>query len=685
MDFQAWTAALLAGKPVQIQLETTEQGPSLLLSLPDGQQKSIPLVPPVVLPPEKGPSLPAFPRSMHPLAVPAKVAGLPFPCPTNSWWENVLLGTNRIAPLPYQVSLVDNGYLLCYPNQIESKDGAGMAHSTTQWLQNLSLEIAETASSWKLLSSTLCSITVQWSVPAGQATSIIVQGSPYLSMNYQQTTPLLTSQHAIISFIGANGKWKIGLNNGQIWNLYASAPLTLSRPSPTQIQATTPYTGLLRLAIVLDPAEDVLLDQYAGSLLTGESLLQKEGGYFFNWKSTLPGLVFALPHHLESMQQPQITSLKRKSIKGEMTAILGNSWNMLEPAPGISWRAPRALTPSFLPLLQAQIQKDASFTPSSQKDTYFAGKAVAKLARIVLLAEEVGDTQSQTQALLTLKKVLVSWLTSSLFTYDSTWGGIQFAPAGADKAADFGFNYYNDGHYHLGYFVYALAVVARSDADFLKTYQDKVNALLFHYCNPGNPLYPASRYKDWYAGHSWASGLFDFADNRNQESSSEAINAYYAAVLWGTVIGDSQLVSSANLLLATEIRAARNYWHVYPGNTVYPASYTANGVGMVWSTKVDDSTWFDSHLSCRRGIQVIPLTPITEFYLEPAWIQAMQQSGELALMLKENFGIWPTFVIAMLAVIEKQTAWSLALSLTDAQIDDGCSRSNLLWWIASRP
>ena len=39
--------------------------------------------------------------------------------------------------------------------------------------------------------------------------------------------------------------------------------------------------------------------------------------------------------------------------------------------------------------------------------------------------------------------------------------------------------------------------------------------------------FPLARHKDFFDGHSWASGLFQQANGKGQESSSEATNAYY--------------------------------------------------------------------------------------------------------------------------------------------------------------
>ena len=56
---------------------------------------------------------------------------------------------------------------------------------------------------------------------------------------------------------------------------------------------------------------------------------------------------------------------------------------------------------------------------------------------------------------------------------------------------------------------------------------------------------------------------------KSQESSSEAVNAYYGAYLFGEVAGDSELADFAKMLLATEIRSAQKYWQTWPGRGIY--------------------------------------------------------------------------------------------------------------------
>jgi endo-1,3(4)-beta-glucanase len=141
------------------------------------------------------------------------------------------------------------------------------------------------------------------------------------------------------------------------------------------------------------------------------------------------------------------------------------------------------------------------------------------------------------------------------------------------------------------------------------------------YASPqADRYFPAYRCKDWFAGHSWAAGIFEFADSRNQESTSEAVNGYYAVYLWGLAMHDDRMRDLGRLMLTTEIRAAQTYWQI-SDDSIYPEPF-ADGkiVGVLWATKADHTTWFGSNLEFIHGIQWMPFTPISEELLPKAWI-----------------------------------------------------------------
>lgn len=72
-----------------------------------------------------------------------------------------------------------------------------------------------------------------------------------------------------------------------------------------------------------------------------------------------------------------------------------------------------------------------------------------------------------------------------------------------------------------------------------------------------------------------------------QESSSEAVNAYYALQLLGLALGNERLSRWGQLLMTTEIRATQKYFHMPSDTSVYDLPFRNNSVvGIMWSTQV---------------------------------------------------------------------------------------------------
>lgn len=131
---------------------------------------------------------------------------------------------------------------------------------------------------------------------------------------------------------------------------------------------------------------------------------------------------------------------------------------------------------------------------------------------------------------------------------------------------------YNDHLFHYGYTLYASAVLGKLNSTFIAEYGPAVDALMLDVINSaglpptryGTNLFPFTRHKSWYDGHSFASGLFPFADGKSMESSGESVNCYYGAYLWSTVRWEknSERIDFPRLLLAMEIRSVKTYWHM---------------------------------------------------------------------------------------------------------------------------
>jgi len=110
-------------------------------------------------------------------------------------------------------------------------------------------------------------------------------------------------------------------------------------------------------------------------------------------------LVFALPHHLDLLgtdKAPGYLKYCASTLIGPACLLSGSSWNMIEKLPNIAFRAPRPPAPWAISQLAESLSHDLHYTlPKYFRhgigDTYFSGKMLAKLARILVVAEEVKE------------------------------------------------------------------------------------------------------------------------------------------------------------------------------------------------------------------------------------------------------------------------------------------------------
>ena len=420
-----------------------------------------------------------------------------------------------------------------------------------------------------------------------------------------------------------------------------------------------------------------------------------------------------------------------------------------------SFSAPRPPMASSFASLANAINKDISYRipdyyERGAGDTYFSGKMLAKLSRILLITEEMTDicsnddkppecdnislpTEGQFQeALDHLRSSTEIWINGTAttpFVYDGKWGGIVSCgcyfngdtmdcdnrypncPCFSDPGLDFGHGFYNDHHFHQGYHIYAAATIAHFDKKWGVEHYERVLLLIRDIANPStkDPFFPTYRMKDWYLGNSWASGIARaYANGRNQESSSESIAAYEAVSLFGQVMaehtdGENEAMASSairvrdvgRLLLATELRSADRYWHVRhsgPKSGIYPPQYTPFVVGIMWNLMAQFQTWFGAAPHLAIGIQLLPLTPISERRDDIDWTKELYPSFAKSCMhapdcKSEGWGILQHAVLA--AVGYPKPAIEYAESLPNASYTsaggNGHSLTNTIWYYSTRP
>lgn len=219
-------------------------------------------------------------------------------------------------------------------------------------------------------------------------------------------------------------------------------------------------------------------------------------------------LMFALPHHMDQLTADSLPHGKRyckSSLTGPVCLVLGNEWTIQQDLPVVGFRAPRPVRPEFIPTLAQTLAEDMKFRlPGYMKrgagDTYFSGKILAKLARILLIADEIDelceqqgflkhasatDRKEYTQfckdstlpsreqfddSLDELRSGVEVWINGTAetpFVYDRTWGGViscgcymnrklecdnkyPNCPGFVDQGLNFGNGFYNDHHFHYG-------------------------------------------------------------------------------------------------------------------------------------------------------------------------------------------------------------------------------------------
>jgi len=332
-------------------------------------------------------------------------------------------------------------------------------------------------------------------------------------------------------------------------------------------------------------------------------------------------------------------------------------------------------------LLAQTVRQEINAPHAYPEDSYFGGKALYRDAQLLDLAKQLGEDGVATTAQTKLRDGLVTWLQqdgtgSKSFYYDTKIHGV------VGVTASFGSEEFNDHHFHFGYFIYAASILARYDSDFRTKYKDEVNLLVADIANyRSDEQLPLRRAFDPYFGHSWASGSSPFADGNNQESSSEAINAWVGLDLWARQIDNAALVDEAGWMLSNEAATASAYWLNFDTTKApYAAGYNHSVVALNWGGKRDYATFFSADPRAMLGIQLLPMSPTTQYmakygtrittHLKEARVNTTPAQFDDYLLMYEALSGGPDIL-------------QRAKQLPDTLIDNANSRSYMYAWIMS--
>ncbi|KAF9571879.1 hypothetical protein EC968_010607 [Mortierella alpina] len=561
----------------------------------------------------------------------------------------------------------------------------------------------------------------------------IIRGMAFVSGLYHNLTPRIFSETLVQNLtldsssqqLQMDGwvKYRFLMGDKTTWLLYArnenpNNPMLKLEKKGEQADAVVAtsgtFTGLLQIAKVplgneveAEKLYDAAVGVYAtsGDLVVRDMYTQNNAaGYRIDWilagNSSKSFMHFTLPHHRDILTDTATaTSLVLPSTtKGKMVAYLGQSWHFLEPdriTVGFlpdGW--PDRVSQERLTRIREQVQLDVQVNfenATNAQSLYYTGKALAKFGLMCLVAADVlkEDPSLKQTCLEKLKTVFSRFLENKQqfpLVYDTTWKGLITSQAGPD--VDFGNGWYNDHHYHYGYYVHTAAIIRHLDPTWnSEALSSFVHGLIRDVANPSSedPYFPVFRYFDWFMGHSWSQGLFLSEDGKNEESTSEDVNFYYAMSLWASVSSEPNLERLGQVMLTVARRSIQAYFLMEDDNANHPKAFVGNKVtGILFENKVDHTTFFSSRTECIQGIQMIPATPVLPLIRRTTFVR--QEWDVLLSPIVGNITDgWKSVLMTNYGVLDKDAAWDyFATGNTTSQpLDDGLSRTWALFYVAS--
>ncbi|KAI1387491.1 glycoside hydrolase family 81 protein [Hypoxylon trugodes] len=553
----------------------------------------------------------------------------------------------------------------------------------------------------------------------------LVQGMAFVTAVYKGSTPVInTGVYFKTVTKSINGpkegmtKYTLYLEDSTVWHVYAYSAkgdtFDLSVVNNKMAKAEKPYDGIVQVA--KDPgngaetAIDAASGAYPVNVTLSGSTSGSKGTYTFTFEkagfSNVKLLMYALPHHVDSFDSATHSSKSKAQLqtttKGMAVGVVADSWTMVEPNMPVSmgfapWHPvdgeKKALSDSAINHITKVAANEAGQSVDQQSDQnsmYFGGKALAKFAGISFVSKDLLKNENLAQSgLKNLQAAFSRFATNKQqfpLYYDSAWGGLVSSATyqTGNEGADFGNTYYNDHHFHYGYFIYAAAIIGYLDPSWLtKGNVDYVNTLVRDIANPSHldKHFPVSRNFDWYHGHSWAHGLFETADGKDQESSSEDAMHAYAIKMWGKTIKNANMEARGNLMLAILARSLNKYYLYTEENDVQPPEYVGNRVaGILFENKCDHNTYFGSNIEYIQGIHMIPLLPSTRLTRSAKFVKQEWATYFDNGRADNAEGGWKGILYGNLATVDPKSAWDFFTreDFDQMWLDGGAS---LTWYL----
>jgi endoglucanase Acf2 len=582
------------------------------------------------------------------------------PSPTHKWWGSIpFLGEMTIGdpndaayitPDPMTARVTDRGFrVMGIPSGLAST-GDGFMYSIPDPFSEVFDGVAIGNTTFGNMDAYLKdhsdgSVTVEWQ-SAGQAVmeATFVHGSPYVYVKayqgelvirtlrtdsdekgtfYEQGNSLgiwtsVAGNHNNFLVTGEGSTAYANIAGNEITVSNTANELTLTYLPQTTGIPTDVFTGFFEAMARNSVAAvdiDYSVDRSTNNVSVTHTYRDSQG-------TPVETIVGMHPLHWKNSAQPT-SGYQVRSARGTIKFSQTETFDYQLPSVGILPALP-SINGSFdQAKLEGLVNEFVAQGPTAwnnRTDTYWAGKNYGKVAELIAIADSIGMNVEATELADWLKSELADWFTAETngnldvvkyFVYDDEWNtllGLEESFASHQQL--------NDHHFHYGYFIRAAAEICRRDIAWCGAdqYGPMIELLIRDYAGDANdPMFPYLRNFDPANGFSWASGPANFVRGNNNESTSEAANAYGAIILYGLITARDDLVEKGMYLHASTAAAYWQYWNNIDGynnpgtdEDNFPAGYNRIATSIIWGDGAVFSTWFSGAFAHILGIQGLP-------------------------------------------------------------------------------
>ena len=557
--------------------------------------------------------------------------------PTNQWYSSVMF-TRWSYPLyaiPVSYRAVPEGWQIGVPTQHVQTAPDGYAQVVWPHRAQITVQPDFKPGAALLAGHGDWSASVALSGGGHTLLATVVQGSPfsyYRDDSRRVTLQLAQPRQQVEQAAGDAGQvFRVGR---QAWAVYPPQGGTARWLSPSELQLDLPQgSGYFSIAALPDTRASTLawFAAHAYAFVTGTRVHWKYDrassqvvtDFDFTTRSmqgaqTVP-LVGLFPNLWWGQQIAGLRKLGFDSVRGRVRLLAASHFRTSLAYHGIVplWpRLPAAAGGSRVDsLLGGDVAKMPEAFGLQGNGTYWIGKGLGRAAQLMDIAfaqHRLSDARDLEGMLKRhFEQFFSGSSSSSYFVVDRTLGTTLGYPSEYGSVS-----HMNDHHFHYGYWINAAAQLALHDPQWAQParWGGMVQLLVDDIATARHGLasYPFLRNFDPYEGHSWASGDAAMDDGNNQESSSEAVNAWAGLIFWGAATGNTRLEDLGIYLYTTEVHSIDDYWFDLH-HIVFSPDYHRVLAAQVFGDKYAYNTWWTQNPREVQGINLLPMTTASTY------------------------------------------------------------------------